>query len=70
MQSQYLSDLIRKFPQGFSERCGGLLRAMLEYPDTWTMTKVSGPLKERLEASFERQQGVEKCQPQTSHAAT
>lgn len=59
MQSQYLSDLIRKFPQGFREKCGGLLRVMLEHPDTWTMAQVSGALKDRLEQSFARQQGTQ-----------
>jgi hypothetical protein len=55
MQSQYLSSLIINFPQGFSEKCGGLLRAMIKHPDTWTMTYVSDALKQRLEMSYERQ---------------
>jgi hypothetical protein len=53
MQCQYLTSLITAFPKGFKEKSGGLLRAMIEYPDTWTMTQVSGSLKNRLEANFQ-----------------
>jgi hypothetical protein len=59
MQCQYLSSLITAFPHGFAEKCGGLLRAMLHYPDTWSMVAVSEAMKNRLEASIASQQGVD-----------
>lgn len=47
MQCESLSQLLREFPQVFSERCGGLLRGMVENPD-YEVVAVSGELKEHL----------------------
>lgn len=47
MQCESLSQLIREFPQFYSERCGGLLRGMVEHPD-WEIVAVSSDLKEHL----------------------
>jgi hypothetical protein len=46
MQCESLSQLIREFPV-FEERCGGLLRGMVEHPD-WEIVAVSSDLREHL----------------------
>jgi hypothetical protein len=48
MQSEHLSALIREFPSVFKERSGGLLRAMIEYPDSWEVVALSGQLAKSL----------------------
>ena len=53
MQCENLSAFLTKFPHIYKEKCGGLLRAVMENPDTWTTTHVSGELKNRLEANIQ-----------------
>ena len=47
--TQYLADEIRLYPKGLFEKSGGLLRAMLEYRNTWEVVAISGGLVEKLD---------------------
>ena len=47
--SEYLAQIIRTFPDYFRERSGGLLRAILEHPDTWEVVALSEALKDELD---------------------
>lgn len=49
-QAECLSALIRMAPTVFRERSGGLLRAMVEHPDTWEVVAVSAALKANIES--------------------
>lgn len=49
MQCEELVTLCTSFPNIYHNRSRGLLRAMLEYPDTWEVVAVSGPLKAHLD---------------------
>lgn len=51
MQCENLSQLIGMFPAVFKEESGGLLRAMIENPDTWEVAGLSGAMAEHLGAS-------------------
>lgn len=48
LQCEELANIIRAFPKVFSERSGGLLRALLADPD-WCVVAVSESLKDHLE---------------------
>jgi len=50
MQSEYLAKLCRLFPTFLCERSGGLLRAMIEHPDTWEVAALSEHLTKVLGA--------------------
>ena len=41
--------LFATFPDIYHNRSGGLLKAMIEYPDTWEVVAVSASLKQHLE---------------------
>jgi hypothetical protein len=49
MQSENLSELIRLAPNVFKSKSGGLLDAMIHYPDTWEIAAVSDHLKNHLQ---------------------
>jgi hypothetical protein len=49
MQCQELVTLMTSFPNIYHNRSRGLLRAMLDYPDTWEVVAVSGALKTHLD---------------------
>lgn len=48
MQCEYLATLIRELPSYFQEESGGLLRAMIEHPDTWDVVAASGAIAQTL----------------------
>lgn len=48
-QTQALADIIRLAPNVFKQRCGGLLEAVLNHYDTWSIVAVSEALKAHLE---------------------
>ncbi len=50
VQSEWLADLIAKYPANCHEDSGGLLRAMIRHPD-WTVLGVSDAMKVHLEDS-------------------
>lgn len=47
-QSQVISEIIRAFPKFYSERSGGLLRAMVEHGPDYDVTMVSHQLFDKL----------------------
>lgn len=49
LQAQHLSTLIKYFPKFLHERSGGLLRAMIEHPDTWEVVALSEQLRDQLD---------------------
>ena len=56
INTQYLAHEIRQYsspdksyPYGLKEKSGGLLRAMLEYPDTWEIVALSEAMKNRFD---------------------
>jgi len=49
LTTQYLANVIRDYSEGLSERSGGLLRAMLEHPDTWEVVAYSKELRDQLD---------------------
>lgn len=49
IQCEELSLLVRTFPDVYRNRSGGLLRAMIEHPDTWEIVAVSAAMKQHLE---------------------
>lgn len=49
IQCEELSQLLRTFDGAFHNRSGGLLKAMIENPDTWECVGVSAALKVHLE---------------------
>lgn len=49
VQCQDFAQLFATFPQVFHNRSHGLLRAMMEHPDTWEVVGVSRAMKEHLE---------------------
>lgn len=48
LQCQSLAHLIAEWPEIFKERCGGLLRGMLNDPN-WSVVAVSATIKEQIE---------------------
>jgi len=48
MQSEFLSNIIREHKRFFFDASGGLLRAMIENPETWEVVAVGDDLKERF----------------------
>jgi hypothetical protein len=48
VQCEELAGIISTFPDVFHDRSGGLLSAILAYPDTWEVVGVSAALKEHL----------------------
>jgi hypothetical protein len=48
LQAEYLSELMREFPQVFKNRSGGLLGAMIERPDTWGIVEAADELQQYL----------------------
>jgi hypothetical protein len=51
VQCEYLAECFRKVPNRFHNRSGGLLQAMLDYPDTWEVVAVSKSVFAKLEAA-------------------
>ena len=49
VQSEYLSRVLLKYPQYLVCASGGLLRAMMEHPDTWVVSAVTEDLKNQIE---------------------
>ena len=47
LQAEYLSELLREFPQYLTEQSGGLLRAMKNDPD-WEVIAISDDLKDSM----------------------
>lgn len=47
--SEYLEKIITTFPDYFKERSGGLLRAMINNPDSWEVVALSESLKNELD---------------------
>lgn len=54
MQSEYLSGVISKYPQFLHNMSGGLLKAMLDYPDDWEVVAVSEDLKPHIKTTSGR----------------
>lgn len=50
LQCRELAAMFRAFPNVYHNRSGGLVRAMVEHPDTWEVVGVSTKMKELLEA--------------------
>lgn len=49
VQAEALSNLIREFPQYLFNHSGGLMKAMLEHPETWEVVGFSDQLKDDME---------------------
>jgi hypothetical protein len=49
MQSEYMLKVFRKYPMFFKCASGGLMKAMIQNPDTWSVRAVSKDLKKRYE---------------------
>jgi hypothetical protein len=49
MQSENLAELIRGFPGMFFDRSGGLLKAMIDHPDTWEVVGLTPVLKREID---------------------
>lgn len=49
LQSEQLSNALRMFTDFYHERSGGLLRAMIENPETWEVVALSGSLRATLD---------------------
>jgi hypothetical protein len=49
----YLADLITALPGFLAERSGGLLRGMLEHPETWEVIAYSRALRDQIDPSAE-----------------
>lgn len=49
LTSEYLAEVIRTFPHVFDEQSGGLLRAMIQNPDTWEIVALSETMKNELD---------------------
>lgn len=50
VQAEDLAAVMRMAPDIFKNRSGGLLQAMLEYPDEWEVVAVSALMKENIES--------------------
>ncbi len=50
LQCEQLSLILRTLTGAYHNRSGGLLKAMIENPDTWEIVAVSAEMKEHLEA--------------------
>lgn len=48
-QCESLSAYIAEYPQFFKDRSGGLLGAMIAYPDTWEVVALDQDLKQKLD---------------------
>lgn len=48
VQCECLSKLITELPEVYREESGGLLRAMIEHPDSWEVVALSGALAEHM----------------------
>lgn len=46
--TRFLANVMREFPK-LKEKSGGLLRAMLEHPDTWEVVAFSGAMRDRVD---------------------
>jgi len=70
LQTEYMSDVIIKYKPFLSEDSGGLLEAMIKYPDTWTISAIADDFKGKFETSgckawnVKYQGGNEVWQPQ------
>jgi hypothetical protein len=51
LQCESLADVIRSFPSVFKDRSHGLLKGMIENPETWEVVAISEELKKQLEGS-------------------
>ena len=49
VQCQDFMQLFTTFPDAFKNRSGGLLKAMIDNPDTWEIVAVSAAMKQHLE---------------------
>lgn len=49
VNTQDLVSEILEYPKALKEKSGGLLRAMIEYPDTWEVVALSASLRDRLD---------------------
>lgn len=49
INTMYLAKEIEEYKFGLTEKSGGLLRAMLKYPDTWEVVALSEALKKMLD---------------------
>lgn len=49
VQADQLALLIGTFPRLLEERSGGLLRGMIDHPDTWEVVGFSRPLKDKFD---------------------
>lgn len=49
INTQDLVEDIREYPNALKEKSGGLLRGMLEHPDTWDVVALSSSLRDRLD---------------------
>ena len=54
VQSDYLSRVLNKYPMYLTSCSGGLLAAMMEYPDTWVCAAVTKDLKDQLDRKGEK----------------
>lgn len=52
--TMFLANVMSQFPR-LRERSGGLLRAMLQYPDTWEVVALSETLRDKLDPSARAQ---------------
>lgn len=51
IQHEYMIEQLNKYPEFLFNASGGLLKAMLEYPDTWEVVAVAEDLKQKFEAN-------------------
>jgi len=49
LQHGYMTDVLTKWDKFFSLDCDGLIKGMLEHPDTWTVTAIADDLKNKYE---------------------
>ena len=49
LQTEYMSDVIIKYKPFLSEDSGGLLTAMVNYPDTWSVSAIADDFKSKFE---------------------
>lgn len=49
IQCQYMASVIKDFPKIYKIHCGGLLQAMIDNPDTWSVVAISDNIKKQTE---------------------
>ncbi len=51
LQNEYMADILAKYKEFLSHDSDGLIKAMLEYPETWSVSAVADDLKKTYETN-------------------